>query len=46
MIMQRATRPDGSGMVNLFNVGDQAGRIEMDGEMIEVPPHASRLIEP
>jgi alpha-galactosidase len=46
MIMQRATRPDGSGMVNLFNVGDQAGRIEMDGEMIEVPPHGSRLIEP
>ncbi len=46
VIVQRATRPDGSWMVNLFNVGDRTEPVEVGGAKIEVPPHASRLIEP
>lgn len=46
VIVQRATRRDGTSILNLFNVSDHTGRVERRDEMIEVPPHGSRLIEP
>ena len=49
-IVQESIRPDGSVLLNLFNAGDEAERIEPDAvngllAPIMLPPHASHLME-
>jgi alpha-galactosidase len=45
LILQRASRPDGSSFSNLFNIGETPVRVTADGgaETIEIASHASRL---
>ena len=50
IIVQEAARPDGSFLVNLFNAGDEAERVEAGAvgglpAPITLPPHASHLLE-
>ncbi len=45
MIVQRATRPDGSFFLNLFNTGEVIVPLTPDdsGSVLEIPPHGSIL---
>ena len=50
IIVQEAARSDGSFLVNLFNAGDEAERLEAGAVSglpapINLPPHASHLLE-
>ncbi len=49
IIVQRSTRSDDSIVLNAFNLTDRPARFPLDanagGKVIDIPPHASRLIE-
>jgi len=47
LIVQRATRPDGSFFVNLFNIEETTANVTpaRDDEAVLIPPHGSTLVE-
>jgi alpha-galactosidase len=42
VIVQRATRPDGTSLLNLFNISDHPQTVRSDGEDVRLAPHQSR----
>jgi alpha-galactosidase len=44
LVIQRATRPDGTVLLNLFNTGETALETKRAGGSIKLAPHESRLV--